>query len=68
MSSAQAATLLYACGLTRDPIFVPWLASAVLTGKWNERKLSDVARGRAALALAMTSDPVAIATLEKVIR
>jgi len=65
--SADAATLLYACGLTRDPKLIPILIEAVTRGKFNGRKLSDVARGRAALGLAMTADPDTVPVLARLL-
>lgn len=67
-SERDAATLLYACGITRDPRLQATLIQGVTGDKIGGRKLSDVARGRAALGLALSGDPAAARTLAKVLR
>ncbi len=68
LKSSESSTMLYACGLTRDPLLIPPLVEAVTSGKLGGRKLNDIARGRAALGLAMTLDPTAVAVLARTLK
>jgi len=64
----EAAAILYSCGLARDPLVAPALLEAVREGALGNRKIHDVARSHAALALAMAGDASAIHTLVQVLR
>jgi HEAT repeat protein len=64
----EAAALLYACGLARDPLVAPVLLEAVREGAIGRQKIDDVARSHAALALAMAGDASAIRSLVQVLR
>jgi len=64
----EAAALLYACGLSRDPRLLPGLVDAARTGKLGGEKLQDVARSHAVLGLALAGDPVATETIATILR
>jgi HEAT repeat protein len=67
-SANEAAALLYACGLSRDPLLSLPIFEAARSGTLAGRKLHDVARSHATLALAMTKDPGAIPALDQILR
>jgi len=66
-NDADSSTLLYACGLTRDPRLQSILIEGVKSGKIRGKKLGDIARGRAALGLAMSRDPAGVRLLARVL-
>jgi HEAT repeat protein len=55
----ESAALLFALGLTREPMLVRELTVAARDGKLAGRPLHDVARSHAVMALAMAGNPVA---------
>jgi HEAT repeat protein len=67
-SANEAAALLYACGLSRDPLLTLPIFEAARSGTLGGKKLHDVARSHATLALAMTGDPGAVPALGQVLR
>jgi len=66
-NDSDSATLLYASGLARDPRLQAVLLRGVKGDRLRGRKLGDVARGRAALGLALSRDPAAIPMLARVL-
>jgi HEAT repeat protein len=66
--SAEAATILYGCGLSGDPLLVPLLLESAATGKLGGRKLGEVARASAVTGLALSAEPRAIPALAKLLR
>ena len=66
-SATESGTLLYACGLTRDPFLLPVLIDAVRGQKSRGRRLSDLARGRATLGLAISGHSSAVTVLSRVL-
>jgi HEAT repeat protein len=67
-NEGEMATLLYACGLTRDPRVQSTVIAGVKGDKLRGKKLGDVARGRAALGLAASGDSSAIPLLARVLK
>jgi HEAT repeat protein len=64
----EAAAILCACGVARDPLVAPALLEAVRKGRLGSQRLHDVSRAYAALALAMAGDDPAIHSLAQVLR
>jgi len=67
-NASEMATLLYACGLTRDPRVQATVIAGVKGDKLRGKRLGDVARGRAALGLAASGDTHAIPLLARVLK
>ncbi|MHC4408680.1 MAG: HEAT repeat domain-containing protein, partial [Planctomycetota bacterium] len=66
-NDSDSSTLLYACGLTRDPRLQWIVIEGVKSGKIRGKKLGDIARGRAALGVAMSRDPAGVRLLARVL-
>jgi HEAT repeat protein len=66
-SASEMPTLLYACGLTKDPRVQSILLDGVKGAKLRGRRLGDEARGRAALGLSLSGDPAAVGVLSRVL-
>jgi HEAT repeats len=60
----EASALLYGSGLLRSDLAAPLLSRAVGTGELGRRRLHDVARSHAVLALALAGGADAISTLK----
>ncbi|MHC4669452.1 MAG: hypothetical protein ACYTFD_13700, partial [Planctomycetota bacterium] len=67
-SADEGASLLYGCGLARHPGPLPTLVEAARTGRLGKRRLHDLARSHATLALALSGDAGAATTLVQILR
>ncbi len=67
VDSEEAANLLWALGLSRDPVAAPELRVAALQGKLGAERLTDTGRSHAASALGRCGDPSALAALGDVL-
>jgi HEAT repeat protein len=63
----DAAALLYALGLTGDPMLGLELKAAVHEGKLGDRRLHDVTRAHATIALALCGDASAVDTFSRIL-
>jgi len=67
VDSEEAANLVWALGLSRDPMAIPELRQAALEGKLGLEKLTDTGRSHAASALGRSGDPTALTALAAVL-
>lgn len=68
LRSGEAAALLLACGLARDPMLQPELLRAARRGLLGRETLTDGARAHAAHALALAGDPAVAGALAELLR